>query len=271
MAATTTAAAEASPSKPYAANEALVPAARVKLTIDRAISLTEKLNVCKNQRNPNNSNSTNGNNGNGNDTMQRIEIVQELDNLLLKPQNYVGSLSLQGVPKTPAKAYLESYKSMSGDLPLQRFLIQNGDVSTWKDLKRKEKLQESEDEVRAALNAYTDVLLFSGKSYLLNVDKKTQSNMVREDALPELKQVITSDMGVRYLYRNQLLTNMEDAKAELKYQLKAASSSGSSGLQYDAIEADDLLELLTEARKSCDLWLSLIDPNDVRLALETAS
>jgi len=40
---------------------------------------------------------------------------------------------------------------------------------------------ECDNEFRAALNAYTDALSFSGSSYLLNVDTETKSRMVRED------------------------------------------------------------------------------------------
>lgn len=226
--------------KPFAPLETLLPAMRVKLTIEKAINLTSSLL-------PDSDNSH----------IDSEKTTDELSRILLTSQNYVRSLTLQGVPAKPADLYLESYKPMEGDLPFQRMLIQNGDVSTWKRLKQKEKQQEQKNEIRAALNAYTDNLSFSGDAYLLNVDKSTRSTMVREDRLPDIKQVITSDMGMRYLYRNQLLTAMEDVKAELEYQL---------GLKN--VDGTDLLDLLFQARKAMDKWLSFIDEKDIQEALE---
>lgn len=240
------------PTKPFAANEALLPATRVKLTIDRALMLANELEEARTS--PVELSDS-----------KRDSVVLELQNLLLQPQDYVGSFQLQDVPKSPAKQYLESYRPMPGDLPFQRFLIRDGDVRTWKALKRSEKEQERNNEIRAALNAYTDVLSFSGNAYRLNVDKQTKSNMVREDKLPELKQVITSDMGLRYLYRNQIITAMDDARAELEYQVSRKNQSGNDA----GIDARDLVELLTEAQKACDQWFGLIDPKDVQVATET--
>jgi hypothetical protein len=227
--------------KPFAPSETLMPAVRVKRTIEKAINLTKSLIA---------DSSTSG---------SSKDILNELENLLIQPQNYVRTLKLQGVPAKPADLYLDSYKPMKGDLPFQRYLTENGDVSTWKQLKKNEKEQERSSEVRAALNAYTDALSFSGNSYLLNVDKATRSSMVREDRLPGVKQVITSDMGMRYLYRNQVLTAVDDVKAELEYLLSH---------QDGRIDGSDLLDLLVLAEKALDRWLSLIDPNDVNDAIE---
>ena len=224
--------------KPFAPIETLLPAVRVKTTIDQAIELTEILLK----------DSTD------------VKSIQQLDRLLLQPQSYTRSLKLQGVPEKPADLYLNSYKPMKGDLPLQRILIQNGDVRTWKQLKKSEKEKESNSEVRAALNAYTDALTFSSDTYLLNVDKATRSSMVREDRLPDVTQVITSDMGMRYLYRNQVLTAMDDVKAEMEYQLGNTSK-----------EWSDLLELLQIAEKALSRWFSLIDPNDVKEAFDVVA
>jgi len=234
---------------PYAPQEALLPAARVKLSIDRAIVITEGLI---------------SNTSDSNKILAKSEAIKELDDILLKPQNYVKDLKLQGVPSKPADLYLQSYQSMKGDLPFQLYLSKNGDISAWKDIKKREKEQERTSEIRTALNAYTDALSFSSDSYVLNVDKATKSSMVREDRLPELKQVITSDMGMRYLYRNQILTAMDDVKAELVFQLSLIDE----GKPFDG---EDLLDLLYLAEKAFDRWFSLINPNDVKEAFQTVS
>lgn len=228
--------------KPFAPVETLLPAVRVKLSIETAISLTNSLRADDANANAN----------------ANVETIQELENILIKPQNYVQKLELQGVPSKPADLYLDSYKPMKGDLPFQRNLIKNGDVRTWKQLKKREKEQERSNEIRAALNAYTDALSFSGDSYMLNVDKATRSSMVREDRLPDVKQVITSDMGMRYLYRNQILTAMDDVKAEMEYQ----------AAHLDEFDESELRNLLVLAGNAMDRWFSLIDPSDVKEAFD---
>ncbi len=224
--------------KPFAPLENLLPAVRVKRSIDVAIGLTKSL-------------------GDDTTTSQRENTLERLETLLLKPTSYVKSLTLQGVPSKPADLYLKDYKSIQGDLPFQKALVQSGDVDAWKRLKRKEKKLEQSSSIRAALNAYTDALSFSGDSYLLKVDPKTKSNMVREDRLPDIKQVITSDMGMRYLYRNQVLSAMDEVKAELEYQLGLSSFDGS-----------ELLDLLVLAKDAMDRWLSLVPEEDVREAMK---
>ncbi len=248
----TTASSTRNSNKPFAPNEALLPAVRVKLSIEKAIKLVEEQILT--------SSSTT--------TTELNESISKLDKLLLQPQNYIQStLKLQGVPNQPAKQYLESYKPMNGDLPFQVYLIKNGDVGTWKDLKRKEKEQEKTNGIRAAFNAYTDVLSFSGNSYLLNVDSKTKSSMIREDKLPELKQVITSDMGMRYLYRNQILNAMDEVKAELQYQMSLLNGKDAGGSS--EVDLSELLRLLKQADSACDRWFSLIEETDVKLAIMT--
>merc|ERR1719223_2174466 len=87
-------------SKPFAPNENLLPALRVKLSIEEAQQLTESLH--------------------SRDTLNeedRIRTYQSLSDLFLQPQNYTKSLRLQGVPSKPADRYLDSYNPMNGYLP----------------------------------------------------------------------------------------------------------------------------------------------------------
>jgi len=247
---------EISKTKPFAPIENLLPAVRVKLSIDSATELTRSLMATGGAENENSPTTRTTPK-----SSTEEKSLQQLENILLKPQNYVQStLQLQGVPSKPGDLYLDSYKPMKGDLPLQRFLIQNGDVGSWKRLKRAEKNMERSSEIRAALNAYTDALTFSTESYLLNVDKDTRSSMVRQDRLPEMKQVITSDMGMRYLYRNQVLTAMDDVKAELAYQLTLVEKE-------ECFDGSDLLDLLGLAGTAMERWLSLVSPEDLKEAL----
>ena len=259
---------EVATKKPFAPLENLLPAIRVKLSIDSAIDLTRAL-VVASERTPRTTNQEN---------TDSKTLLSQLEGLLLKPHYVQSNLALQGVPSKPADLYLKPYQSTKGDLPLQKSLIKSGDVDAWKRLKRREKALEQSDAIREALNAYTDALSFSGDSYLLKVDAQTKSSMVREDRLPDIKQVITSDMGMRYLYRNQVLTAMDDVKAELEYQLKQNQQQqqqqqqqvkeGSSSLND---EWKDFLDLLIVAREAMNRWLSLVPSEDVKEALKTVA
>ena len=85
----------------------------------------------------------------------------------------------------PAKAYLDTYDENRKSLPLAfqpgALLVQNGEIDSWRRLKRQEAAKESEDEIRAALNTYTQALTYRADAYLLTVSSQERSKMVRED------------------------------------------------------------------------------------------
>ena len=247
--------------KPFAPLENLLPAIRVKRSIDTATNLTRSLVATENAEES----------GGVGGTDRETALARLGDLLLTTPQNYIQrDLPLpSGVPPKPADLYLKPYRSAPGDLPFQRALVRSGDVDAWKRLKRREKALERSSAVRAALNAYTDALSYSGESYLLTVDAQTRSRMVREDRLPDIKQVITSDMGMRYLYRNQILTAMDDVRAELEYQLNNNNRSG--GGTDEGFDGRELLDLLVLAGDAMDRWLSLVPPADVEEAVRAVA
>jgi hypothetical protein len=157
---------------------------------------------------------------------------------------------------------LETYERNRQQLNLLEqpgaLLVQAGEISAWKRLKRQERRKEEQDEIRAALNIYTTSLNYRSDAYMLNVSPSERSQMVRQDRLPDIKQVIQSDMGLRYLYRNDLLTAMQEVRAELDYQM---SQDGES------FEVGDLSQLLKRAQSACNQWFSFIDEADVKEAI----
>jgi hypothetical protein len=227
--------------KPYAPLEKLVPAARVKWTIEYAIKIAETMNE--------------------NDT----EAWRSLESLILVPQKYTNG-QFSEIPDAPAKAYLETYKRNREGLQLLAqpgaILVQSGEIAAWKRLKRQERRDEQRDEIRAALNLYTSSLNYDAQSYLLNVRAAERKQMIRQDSLPDVKQVIQSDMGLRYLYRNEVLTAMQQVRDELDYQLRQLEVSRSK---------QDLIPLLAAARTACEEWFSLIDARDVEEAMRAVT
>lgn len=120
---------------------------------------------------------------------------------------------------------------------------------------RQRKLEKS-SKIRTALNAYTNNLVF-GDTYQLNVQGDEKKALVRSDALPNVNAVVVSDLDLRDLYRNQVLQNMDDARAEIEYQLKSSD-----------FNVDDILTCLRQAQMSCQDWFNLIPKADVEEALK---
>ncbi|KAL3938946.1 MAG: hypothetical protein SGARI_001548 [Bacillariaceae sp.] len=228
-----------------------------------------------------------------NDVTKNVQPQEQLKDLLLANRNYLANENAATVagsspsntavvgfaPTTttttasttktfqPAKAYLDTYNRNRKELPLVfqpgALLVQNGEIDTWRRLKRQEAVREKQDDIRAALNAYTQALTYSADAYLLTVSSQERSKMVREDRLPDIKQVIASDMGMRYLVRNQLLTSMAEVKAELEYQLREQKQEEKPS----TIDVSELLPLLLDAQTACNQWFGFIDPDQVQEAM----
>jgi hypothetical protein len=115
---------------------------------------------------------------------------------------------------------------------------------------------ERNNAMRAAFNAYTNNLVF-GDSYQLNAQGDEKKALVRNDALPNVNAVVVSDLDLRDLFRNQVLQNMEDAKAELDYQVSSQQ-----------VDVNEILTCLLAARASCNEWFSFIPAADLEAALE---
>ena len=130
----------------------------------------------------------------------------------------------------------------------------------WKILRNRQQALERSNSMRAAFNAYTNNLVF-GESYVFTGSAEDRKRRIRNDDLPDVTAVIRSDLDLRDLYRNQVLTAMDDAKAELQYQLT---------LSEDSRNPADLLEILEQAKKSCDEWFRFVPDADVKEATAIA-
>ena len=122
-------------------------------------------------------------------------------------------------------------------------------------LRGRQRNLEKANPMRAALNAYTNNLVF-GDAYQLNVQGDAKKAMVRNESLPNVNAVVVSDLDLRDLYRNQVLENMEEARAEIEYQRNQKSN-----------DLEDVLTYLHNAKQACDEWFSFIPSQDVQEAL----
>lgn len=241
--------------KPYAPTSALLPATRCKLWLDNAQEITTNLATA--------------------DTKQtQFEHLQKLDDVLQnRPLLFRGEKPLT---RTPSSAMAQITVSVSGANKLDSrnnrrdlntnfgtqlaAILNQADVERqWGMLQYSESQRERSNELRAALNYYTQQLEFDGDRYLLTASKEDRKRMIRNDQLPTLTAVITSDLDLRDLYRNQFLTAIEDAKAEAAYQVKQSPES---------VEIDDVVDLMKQASTAFGNWFDLIDSTDVREAIE---
>ena len=249
-------AAEESPSsqkKPYAPLENLLPATRVKLLIDRSLALVEALQKEE-------------------DVAKKEELVAELKSLLLEPRSFLtkseeskARLYLEIDTTTPwvkarQKEAQQQFLSESRDDPLTRLnegFEQWGERRQFNRLQKQQLALEAGNPMRAAFNAYTNNLVF-GDSYMLNASKEEKSRMIRQyNQLPDVTSVIRADLDLRDLYRNQILTSMDDARAELKYQIKSNDSDFS-----------ELLTVLKGAQSFCNKWFDFVPEASVKEAME---
>lgn len=109
------------------------------------------------------------------------------------------------------------------------------------------------DEIRAAFNYYTSNLNFNSQEFILTATREERSRLIRDDKIPDVKTVIASDMGLRYLLRNDVLTACDDARAELNYQMKQDPNS---------VDGGELLDILLMAQNACTKWFDLIDERE---------
>ena len=139
--------------------------------------------------------------------------------------------------------------------------------------------------IRIAFNTYTEYLRYDDR-YTLTASPLERKNMIRQDRLPNVKQVITSDLDLRDLYRNAVLTNVDEARAELRYLMDRyytytytyhqyyynAKNDSDDELHFvDGESQSELLLLLKNAASACDEWFGLIAEEDVAAALDAVS
>lgn len=115
--------------------------------------------------------------------------------------------------------------------------------------------------LRKAFNTYTASLQF-GDSFSVNLPQGSSERkryIQDNDNLLNAKTVIISDLDLRDLHRNQILTLVEDLKAEVTYQQNQNS---------DDISFIDIREILGTLQKECNIWFGFISEEDVNEALE---
>mmetsp|Transcript_179 Transcript_179/g.215 ORF Transcript_179/g.215 Transcript_179/m.215 type:complete len:310 (+) Transcript_179:118-1047(+) len=243
------------PKKPFAPPEALLPAARVKYTIDEALILVVQYETKKEEEQ---------------------EIIIKSLKKLLGVTTFMSPLSGSGEVATPidetimnpsnAKVYQQTYNEKLRELGAVNvpyaLLVQAGDYRQFNILQQRQRKLEQQNLIRQAFNYYTRQLQFDTEYYILNASPQLKKKMIRNDALPDIKAVIVSDLDLRDLTRNQVLDAYDDVKFELEYQVKQQQ-------QNENFDSTELKTALLRAKKECDEWFGFIADEDVEVAMIT--
>lgn len=239
--------------KPYAPVETLLPALRLKCWVDQAYALSRQLADTEADKKD-----------------QQYQLLQQMNDVLsVPPKLFLDGNKIRKRTSRPtaqlttgvSSTNKSNYKDLRSDLSIpdkMAAMLNQADVERqWGMLQYAESKREQSNEFRRAFNFYTQSLVF-GDSYQLTASKEDKKRMIRNDELPSLTAVITSDLDLRDLYRNQFLTSIEDAKAEVAYQVKQIPED---------IDRADSVQLMADAHTACQKWFDLIPTVDIDEAL----
>jgi hypothetical protein len=245
--------------KPFAPPEALLPATRLKIWTDQAYEITSSFSST--------STSTA-------DKEEQYKTMIQLNQLLSSPPKLFltekilkrTSTSTAQITSSVSNANKDQYqlnrKNFNMGDKISAMLNQADVERQWGMLQYEESKREESNQMRAAFNYYTQQLNFDGDRYNLTASKEDRKKMIRNDDLPTLTAVITSDLDLRDLYRNQFLTAIEDVQAEVAYQAKQS---------FDLVDVSDTEELMKEAFVALSQWFDLIPSKDVEEAIASVT
>ena len=247
--------------KPYAPLQFLLPATRVKFLIDEAVMLTRDLVDMYSSHTI--------------DEKGIAELIATLQQLL-RDENwqfmtaqeettslrYIKQRTWGDWKKARQKETMKTFEIKDVD-PLTSAVEafeQWGERGQFKSLQQRRMALDRANKMRAAFDMYTNNLIF-GDSIQVTATKEEKSRLIRTyDQLPDVTTVVRSDLDLRDLYRNEVLTYFDDAKAEFAYQFKERESGNS-------FDPRDILSLLQKAQNSCSEWFAFIPDKDVEEAL----
>ncbi|KAL9182382.1 hypothetical protein ACHAXT_013034 [Thalassiosira profunda] len=203
------------------------------------------------------------------DQQERFRRVQLLNERLSNPpklfqgekmEKRASSSTAQlttGISSVNKDQYQSNRKGFNPGDKITAMLNQADVERQWGMLQYAETKREEGNEMRAAFNFYARQLTFADE-YLLTASKEERKRMIRNDEVPTLAAVITSDLDRRDLYRNQFLTAIDDATAEAAYQVK---------LTAEEADITDIVQLVQQAHDALRSWFALIAPQDVEEAV----
>lgn len=214
--------------RPYAPVEALLPMTRERMLLEQALNLAQQW-----KQSSSSAAQTNRASDDNDSESEQLFFVSKLKEMLAAP-----------APIRPRKTAISMTRryQIDKDIVSQQVVVAREAAPA---------LLLSGATLRASMNVYTANLRF-GESYVLTASPEDKKRYIRTyDRLPDVRQVITADLDLRDLYRNDAQTRLDDASAEL---------------YCDNPDPDELVRVLTEAKNAVDQWFALIRKDDVKQA-----
>jgi hypothetical protein len=155
---------------------------------------------------------------------------------------------------------------------ISKALNRADEARQWGMLQSQESKNERQNELRAAFNFYTQQLEFDSNSYAWTGSAEERKRRIRDDRIPTPQSVIVSDLDLRDLYRNQLLTALDDVTAEVNYQFrqqqlqKESTTADKTGGEKFVVDLTDTVDLMNQVYAVCTKWFDMIDISDVEKA-----
>lgn len=239
--------------KPFAPPQAILPISRLRLWMNRIYEISMDLSSSESKYQY---------------LKQMNEILSDPPQLFNKGENKIVKGELLGqltgsISSANKSQYQSNRQTLSVGNKVAAMLNQADVERQFGMLKYAEQKRANDNDMRAAFNYYTSQLSF-GDKYILTTSQEERKRMIRNEELPTLTAVITSDLDLRDLYRNQFLTAIEDLQAEVAYQVKIGAKNDTN----EQIDVSDTLELIQQAHTAMEKWFDLIDIKEVEQGMK---
>lgn len=239
--------------KPFAPPQAILPISRLRLWMNRIYEISMDLSSSESKYQY---------------LKQMNEILSDPPQLFNKGENKIVKGELLGqltgsISSANKSQYQSNRQTLSVGNKVAAMLNQADVERQFGMLQYAEQKRANDNDMRAAFNYYTSQLSF-GDKYILTTSQEERKRMIRNEELPTLTAVITSDLDLRDLYRNQFLTAIEDLQAEVAYQVKIGAKNDTN----EQIDVSDTLELIQQAHTAMEKWFDLIDIKEVEQGMK---
>lgn len=245
--------------KPFAPPQAILPISRLRLWLNRIYKISMDLSDSSTSESKYEY------------LKQMNEILSDPPQLFNKGENKIVKGELLGqltgsISSENKSQYQSNRQTLSVGNKVAAMLNQADVERQFGMLQYAEQKRANDNDMRAAFNYYTSQLSF-GDKYILTASQEERKRMIRNEELPTLTAVITSDLDLRDLYRNQFLTAIEDLQAEVAYQVKIGAKNDTN----EQMDVSDTLELMQQAHTAMEKWFDMIDIKEVEQGMKMFS
>lgn len=125
----------------------------------------------------------------------------------------------------------------------------------------------SNSKTKKFFDTYTNALQYNPNKLTMHLTKSERKAFIREnESLFTVSAAITSDLDLRDLHRNEIVTLLQDIAAEIDYLQRQKTCTSSEGTTVLECNLSDLTTMIHDLEKECNIWFSFIPEEDVQQA-----